>query len=42
MIWALLAALNDPENTAVTYRNGEFYIAPLAEVEASGARIIKS
>lgn len=39
MIWALIAALNDPDNTAVSYRNGEFHIAPVAEIEARGITV---
>lgn len=39
MIWALIAALNDPDNTAVTYKNGEFHIAPLADIKAKGIKV---
>ena len=36
MILALLQALADPDAHAVTFRNGEIYLAPITDLEARG------
>jgi hypothetical protein len=33
MIWALLWALNYPDEWAIRIENGEIYLAPLSEVQ---------
>lgn len=39
VIWTLLAALAAPQDHAVTIRDGEIIIAPIADLEAAGIEV---
>jgi hypothetical protein len=39
MIWALLDALAHPKDWAVSIRNGEFYLEPIADVRARNLKV---
>lgn len=39
MIWQFLDWLTSPDDYAVTVKNGEFYIEPIADLTARGVRI---